>query len=193
MDITLHGHDTYTPIISGWGIEEDESSSTPDLVAQLATGRDQPPTQGDEYSRIRNDPSWHNLLDISHDEHHDIRNYSDGRSPSEQNVYDPIYAYLGISNIQPEMFNLVQSAYNLVAEMEPSTYAESQRRWDKAEWLEAITMEKGTLQQMNCYDVVQLPRGAKAIKSRLVFKLKLGRDGLPTKRKVRIVGKGFQQ
>ena len=193
MDITLHGQDNYTPIIGGWEIKEDESSTTPDLVTQLAAGLNQPPTQGDEYSRIRNNPSCHNLLNISHDEYHDIRNYSDGRPPSEQNVYDPIYAYLGISNVQPERFNLVQSAYNLVAEMEPSTYAESQRRWDNAEWLEAITMERETLRQMNCYTVVQLPRGAKAIKSRLVFKLKLGRDGLPTKRKVRIVGKGFQQ
>ena len=75
MDITLHGHDTYTPIIGGWGIEEDESSTIPDHIAQLATGREQPSNLEDNYSRIRNNPSWHDLLDITHDEHHDIRNY----------------------------------------------------------------------------------------------------------------------
>eukprot|EP00961_Rhodomonas_salina_P229845 3106149-Rhodomonas_salina.1 len=43
------------------------------------------------------------------------------------------------------------------------------------------------------WDVVDLPPRKKAIKSRLIFKLKLGKDNQPVLYKVRLVAKGFQQ
>eukprot|EP00961_Rhodomonas_salina_P059813 803045-Rhodomonas_salina.1 len=45
---------------------------------------------------------------------------------------------------------------------------------------------------MGVFEVVELPKGRKAIGSRIVFKVKT-RDGVPVRRKARIVAKGFSQ
>eukprot|EP00961_Rhodomonas_salina_P129530 1744499-Rhodomonas_salina.1 len=54
------------------------------------------------------------------------------------------------------------------------------------------TTVKGHTKQ-GVWDVVDLPPRKKAIKSQLIFKLKLGKDNQPVLYKVRLVAKGFQQ
>mmetsp|Transcript_18530 Transcript_18530/g.37664 ORF Transcript_18530/g.37664 Transcript_18530/m.37664 type:complete len:1503 (+) Transcript_18530:3729-8237(+) len=84
-------------------------------------------------------------------------------------------------------------AFNLIGEMEPTSYAEANTRWDKEEWMKATFVELNQLEAMGCYEAVHLPRGKRAIKSRIVYKLKLDRDGKPARYKARIVAKGFMQ
>eukprot|EP00961_Rhodomonas_salina_P047978 644242-Rhodomonas_salina.1 len=45
---------------------------------------------------------------------------------------------------------------------------------------------------MGVFEVVELPKGRKAIGLRIVFKV-MTRDGVPVRRKARIVAKGFSQ
>eukprot|EP00961_Rhodomonas_salina_P251533 3400989-Rhodomonas_salina.1 len=51
--------------------------------------------------------------------------------------------------------------------------------------------ELAGLKKMGVFEVVELPKGRKAIGSRIVFKV--NRDGVPVRRKARIVAKGFSQ
>ena len=50
-----------------------------------------------------------------------------------------------------------------------------------------------SLHENHTYELVELPKGKRALRSKWVYKLKLGDDGNPPRYKARIVVKGFQQ
>ncbi len=82
---------------------------------------------------------------------------------------------------------------NLVAEVEQLTLTEALTRWDVPQWEEASQLELNMLRNMKCWDVVDLPKGCKAIRSLFVYKLNLGKDNQPVSYKACLVAKGFQQ
>ena len=138
------------------------------------------------------EPEWTALLAVNPDEVEDL---SECRRPTraESTQRDRHLAFLGIDPVQQDSEQLVQRAFNLVAEVEPLSMKEARNRWDWPAWFEATIKERDMLKTMKCYDVVDLPKGAKLIKSRIVYKLKLDREGKPLRYKARIVAKGFQQ
>ena len=64
---------------------------------------------------------------------------------------------------------------------------------DETQWLSAMEKEMESLHTNNVWDLVELPKGQKAIGSKWVFKLKTGADGLVERHKARLVAQGFSQ
>jgi hypothetical protein len=84
--------------------------------------------------------------------------------------------------------------YSLVsAGAEPNTFNQAIKSPDAEQWKRAMQDELDSLIKQNVWSLVKLPLGVKAIKSRWVFKIKLGSDNQPIRYKARIVAKGFQQ
>jgi transposase InsO family protein len=71
---------------------------------------------------------------------------------------------------------------------DPATYAEAMRSDNNSEWTDACQYEIDALSKNNTWDLVDLPPGRKAVKSKWVFKLKS--DG---RYRARLVAKGFTQ
>lgn len=76
---------------------------------------------------------------------------------------------------------------------EPNTLEQARRSPDAAEWEQAVAEELRSMQEHQVFDVCDLPPGHKTIKSRFVFKRKLGPDGTVVRYKARLVAKGFTQ
>jgi hypothetical protein len=71
---------------------------------------------------------------------------------------------------------------------DPATYAEAMRSADAEAWKEACQYEIDAMARNEAWDLVDLPAGHKAVKSKWVFKLKS--DG---RFRARLVAKGFTQ
>lgn len=77
---------------------------------------------------------------------------------------------------------------------DPQTAQEALARHDAAQWQTAIDKEQKSLRDLKVYSVVtELPRGARVLGSRMVFKIKRDAAGRITKYKVRLVAQGFSQ
>ena len=76
---------------------------------------------------------------------------------------------------------------------EPRSYRQAMGSQDKDDWHAAMEAEIKGLQDSGTWELVDLPQGRKAIKSKWVFKLKLDKDGEVERHKARLVAKGFEQ
>ncbi|KAL9273856.1 Retrovirus-related Pol polyprotein from transposon TNT 1-94-like protein, partial [Drosera capensis] len=81
----------------------------------------------------------------------------------------------------------------LTEEGEPETFQEAQAHTEKAKWQIAMQDEMKSLQENGTYELVELPKGRKALKNKWVFKLKRDGNGEFMKHKARLVVKGFRQ
>uniref|UniRef100_A0A2N9GFS8 Integrase catalytic domain-containing protein n=1 Tax=Fagus sylvatica TaxID=28930 RepID=A0A2N9GFS8_FAGSY len=85
------------------------------------------------------------------------------------------------------------SEYVLITdEGEPESFQEVQSHKDKQSWMEAMHEEMNSLHKNNTYELVELPKGKKALRNKWVFKLKKDGEKL-VKYKARLVVKGFNQ
>ena len=66
------------------------------------------------------------------------------------------------------------------------------RNKDKQSWMKAMQEEMNSLQKNKTYELVELPKGKKALRNKWVFKLKKDSEKL-VKYKARLVVKGFSQ
>ncbi|KAL8107165.1 hypothetical protein AgCh_023827 [Apium graveolens] len=73
---------------------------------------------------------------------------------------------------------------------EPSSYVKASVH---PLWVEAMSKEISALNTNNTWELVDLPKGKKAIGSKWVFKVKLKSDGSLERCKARLVAKGFNQ
>eukprot|EP00961_Rhodomonas_salina_P198380 2676416-Rhodomonas_salina.1 len=95
--------------------------------------------------------------------------------------------YLGLDGEDPGIRDAMAWAY-LTVDWEPESVAEALRLPDWELWMEATYAELEGLKKMGVFEVSELPPGRKAIRSRVVFKIKT-RDGVPVRRKARIIAK----
>ncbi|KAL0404121.1 UNVERIFIED_CONTAM: Retrovirus-related Pol polyprotein from transposon TNT 1-94 [Sesamum radiatum] len=86
------------------------------------------------------------------------------------------------------------SEYLLLTEDgEPESFQEIESHKDKEKWLIAMQQELESLHKNQTYELVELPKGKKALKNKWVFKLKKDASGRVVNHKARLVVKGFQQ
>lgn len=78
---------------------------------------------------------------------------------------------------------------------EPRSFKEAMKQEPKErqKWWEAALSEIQSLVENGTFELVELPRGAKAIGSRWVFKVKRNADGSIERYKARLVAQGFSQ
>lgn len=77
---------------------------------------------------------------------------------------------------------------------EPRTLQEALRGPDSASWLKAVDKELKSLIDMGTFEFIDnLPKGRRAISSKLVFKIKRLPDGTIERYKARLVARGFSQ
>jgi transposase InsO family protein len=77
--------------------------------------------------------------------------------------------------------------------VEPRSYKEAMASPNKDRWLSAMQDEYASLLQNATWELVPLPPGRKAIKSRWVFTVKYNDDNTIDRFKARLVAKGFSQ
>ncbi|KAG8955677.1 hypothetical protein FRC04_007668 [Tulasnella sp. 424] len=75
----------------------------------------------------------------------------------------------------------------------PRNWKEAMARPDAEKWLDAAEKEVEALRENGTWDLVELPKGRKAIGSRWVFLIKRKSDGTIERYKGRLVAKGFAQ
>lgn len=120
-------------------------------------------------------------------------NGSDPMETEEQNGSNyRISRYPQRDRSAPQFFD--PSSVNLaVSGGEPLTAAEELSSEDGNDWKEAITSEMDWLAQHSKWNIVQLPTGAKPLKTLFVFKGKVMSDGTIGRYKVCLVVKGYMQ
>ena len=75
----------------------------------------------------------------------------------------------------------------------PQTYREAMRRSDANGWVEAVTEEYNNLHCKGVFEEVEVPPDMGVHEGRLVFTEKIGSTGEVTRKKVRVVAKGFTE
>ena len=93
-------------------------------------------------------------------------------------------AYLDDYATLVELFQLYEA---------PQTYSEAINSDKSAEWKKAMDSEMASLKENDTWDVVELPKGAKAIACKWVYRVKETQDGQIERYKARVVIKGFSQ
>lgn len=76
---------------------------------------------------------------------------------------------------------------------EPDSWKEMLERKDANKWLEAAKTEYQSIVENETFELVELPKGRKAISGKWVFKVKRKSDGTILKYKARWVAKGYKQ
>jgi hypothetical protein len=76
---------------------------------------------------------------------------------------------------------------------DPQTLAEIMRRHDKQEWLAARQSEYDSLMENNTWILVEMPKDAKMISTKMLYKTKYDNNGNAVRRKARLVARGFTQ
>jgi hypothetical protein len=76
---------------------------------------------------------------------------------------------------------------------DPETYEETNYREDTQEWKTAMNEEIKSLQENETWTLTELPYGKNLVSNKWVFKTKLNPDGSISKRKARLVARGFSQ
>lgn len=82
---------------------------------------------------------------------------------------------------------------NLHKPKEPETFKEAMESPDYEKWQEAMKSEIRSLKDNQTWDLVELPKGRKALPCKWVFKLKMNPDGSVERYKARMVIKGYSQ
>ena len=83
---------------------------------------------------------------------------------------------------------------NTVSEnKEPTSFKDALSGSKKEEWTEAMKNEIDSLKKNDVWDLVELPKGRKAIGCKWIYKTKLDADGEIERYKARLVAQGFNQ
>ena len=101
-----------------------------------------------------------------------------------------IFFYLAERNRE----NMIKKvAYVLQVEDDPKTFTEAMASRDSIFWKEAINDEMDSIMSNYTWELVDLPKGSKAIGCKWVFRRKYHSDGTLNTYKARLVAKGFRQ
>ena len=92
----------------------------------------------------------------------------------------------------PQMYgDWVMSAENNLNE--PENFAQAMISSESKLWKQSMQSETNSMQQNKVWDLVESPEGKNVLKTKWVFKKKLGPNGEVVKYKARLVAKGFSQ
>ena len=80
----------------------------------------------------------------------------------------------------------------LTDEGEPESFEEAKDDTHSQRWLSSMQDEMDSLHENHMYELVELPKGNRALRNKWVYKLKPGDAGNLPRYKARIVVKGFQ-
>jgi hypothetical protein len=95
---------------------------------------------------------------------------------------------------RPSRFDDYELNYVAMAsEFEPKTYEEAIECQNSSRWIKAMTEEIAAIEENDTWELVDLPRGRKAIGSKWVFKIKTGSATNSNEFKARLVAQGFSQ
>ncbi|XP_019173288.1 PREDICTED: uncharacterized protein LOC109168888 [Ipomoea nil] len=86
-----------------------------------------------------------------------------------------------------------QFVCQLILEEEPKTFEAAMRSVDAVFWKEAVQSELDSIKSNHTWELVELPKGAKPIGCKWIFKRKLRPDGSIERFKARLVAKGYKQ
>ena len=81
--------------------------------------------------------------------------------------------------------------YTYLVENDPISFLEATSAPDAKHWDKAIKTELDSIKKNNMWTLVDLPKGAKPIGCKWIFKKKYHSDGSIEKYKARLVAKGF--
>ncbi|KAK4325723.1 hypothetical protein Pmani_003666 [Petrolisthes manimaculis] len=76
---------------------------------------------------------------------------------------------------------------------DPTSVSEALLSDDKEHWMDAMKQEMNSIQENDVYELVELPKGSKALKCRWVFKKKILSNGSVERYKARLVAQGCSQ
>ncbi|KAK4327560.1 hypothetical protein Pmani_001967 [Petrolisthes manimaculis] len=76
---------------------------------------------------------------------------------------------------------------------DPTSVSEALLSDDKEHWVDAMKQEMSSIQENDVYELVELPKGSKALKCRWVFKKKILSNGSVERYKARLVALGCSQ
>lgn len=93
----------------------------------------------------------------------------------------------------PDRFKDYVMAVEANSMAEPKTYKEAMNSSEREKWLQAIDSEINSLKDNKTWELVELPKGRKAIPCKWIFKIKTNADGTIEKYKARLVIKGYSQ
>ena len=82
---------------------------------------------------------------------------------------------------------------SLTDNREPKGFDEAMLDAQNKEWYYVMQAELDSLHENHTYELVELPKGKKALKNKWVYKLKPRENGNPPRYNARIGVKGFQQ
>ena len=184
---------------------ENVSDLTPiSLSSDIATGIEEVQVEnyGDELAEVGGDDAI-DIETIKHEEQHDQPTIVDG-----DDAIDTEGVEQGEQPIPPEMeepqvmrstrdhrpsTRYPTSEYVLIiGEREPESYQEVQSHKDKHSWMKVMHEEMNSLHKNNTYELVELPKGKKALRNKWVFKQKKDGEKL-VKYKARLEVKGFNK
>ena len=94
---------------------------------------------------------------------------------------------------QPPDFYGVKVNVTSQSPKEPKSIEEAINSPEKSKWEKAMETEMQSLKANKVWDLVELPKGRKAIGSKWVYKVKTGADGQIERYKARLVAQGFSQ
>ena len=77
--------------------------------------------------------------------------------------------------------------------IEPTTYKEAINSPQAEDWIRAMDAEVDALEENHTWELVELPKSARPINCKWVYKIKVDKDGSVERYKARLVAKGFQQ
>ena len=140
-----------------------------------------------ERTEINDDPVRYIELDLT-DDTEPVS--SPENCPTEQPNAEPILRRSGRERKLPDFYG---ERVNVVSQSleEPRSIKEAISSPEKLQWEKA--MEEKSLKENEVWDLVELPKGRKAIGSKWVYKVKTGADGSIERYKARLVAQGFSQ
>ncbi|SOV07637.1 uncharacterized protein UDID_19237 [Ustilago sp. UG-2017a] len=97
-----------------------------------------------------------------------------------------------VEDLLPAIDSTVGTANTAILNLDPML-GEAMNSEDAQHWKEAIRKELEGLEAMGTWEVVHQPPGVPLVDSKVVLQLKLDADGMPVKRKARLVARGFTQ